>query len=59
VKPALIDTDIYAALRKNGVLIDDIDILIAGIALANNLMLVTHNTSHFSRIDGLEIQDWT
>ena len=54
-----LSADIYADLRKKGVLIDDIDILIAGIALANNLILVTHNTSHFSRIDGLEIQDWT
>jgi tRNA(fMet)-specific endonuclease VapC len=54
-----ISADIYADLRNNGVLIDDIDILIAGIALANNLIFVTHNTSHFSRIESLEIQDWT
>jgi len=53
-----ISADIYADLRKKGTLIDDIDILIAGIALSNNLILVTHNTSHFVRIDGLETEDW-
>ena len=50
--------DIYADLRKKGELIDDIDILIAGIVLSNDLVLVTHNTAHFERIDGLELEDW-
>jgi len=50
--------DIYANLRKKSELIDDIDILIAGIALSNNLILVTHNTTHFERIVGLELEDW-
>ena len=36
-------SDIYAALRKSGNPLDDIDILIAGIALANDFILVTHN----------------
>jgi len=31
-----LSAEIYANLRKKGTLIDDIDILIAGIALANN-----------------------
>jgi tRNA(fMet)-specific endonuclease VapC len=53
-----IAADIYADLRKDGQLIDDIDIIIAGIALSNNLVLVTHNRSHFDRIDGLKIEDW-
>lgn len=53
-----ISADIYTDLRRKGILIDDIDILIAGIALSNNLILVTHNTNHFERIDGLETEDW-
>ena len=53
-----IAADIYADLRKAGQLIDDIDIIIAGIAISNNLVLVTHNRSHFERIDGLKIEDW-
>jgi len=53
-----ISAEIYSDLRKKGELIDDIDILIAGIAKANNLVLVTHNRSHFERIMDLEIEDW-
>ncbi|NEO94064.1 MAG: type II toxin-antitoxin system VapC family toxin [Moorea sp. SIO3G5] len=26
--------------------------------LANNLILVTHNTAEFSRVRGLQIEDW-
>ncbi len=50
--------DIYADLRKKGKLVDDIDILIAGIALSNGLVVVTHNIDHFKRINGLESEDW-
>nr|VFK79869.1 MAG: tRNA(fMet)-specific endonuclease VapC [Candidatus Kentron sp. SD] len=49
---------IYADLRKVGKPLDDIDLLIAGVAMANNRVLVTHNRSHFERIEGLEIEDW-
>ena len=55
---ATISSEIYSDLRKQGLLIDDIDLLIAGIAIANDLVLVTHNTDHFSRIKKLAIQDW-
>lgn len=54
-----ISADIYSDLRKKGQLIDDIDILIAGIALNNNLTIVTHNVAHFYRIRNLVVEDWT
>lgn len=54
-----LSSDIYAAMRAQGTPIDDIDILVAGIALANGWMLVTHNRRHFETISGLEIADWT
>nr|VFJ65858.1 MAG: tRNA(fMet)-specific endonuclease VapC [Candidatus Kentron sp. FM]VFJ77204.1 MAG: tRNA(fMet)-specific endonuclease VapC [Candidatus Kentron sp. FM]VFK22408.1 MAG: tRNA(fMet)-specific endonuclease VapC [Candidatus Kentron sp. FM] len=50
---------IYAELRKVGKPLDDIDLLIAGVAIANNRVLVTHNRSHFERIEGLAIEDWS
>jgi tRNA(fMet)-specific endonuclease VapC len=34
------------------------DMMIASIALASNLILVTNNTREFSRIAGLQIEDW-
>lgn len=54
-----ISGDIYASLRKKGTPVDDIDILIAGIAIANDLVLVTNNRRDFEKIEGLEIEDWS
>jgi predicted nucleic acid-binding protein len=50
---------IKAALESDGNRLDDFDLAIAATALANNLILVTNNTDHFSRIDGLRIENWT
>lgn len=50
---------IQADLRKKGSEIGHTDTLIAGIAIANGLQLVTNNTEHFKRIKGLEIANWT
>ena len=49
----------YAALCKRGMPLDDIDLLIAGIALANDLVMVTHNIDHFTRISELDVENWT
>jgi tRNA(fMet)-specific endonuclease VapC len=56
---AAISSDLYAELRKTGKQLDDIDILIAGIALSNGMRLVTRNTKHFDRIDALKVIDWS
>lgn len=49
---------IRAALHQAGQPIGDHDTLIAAQALTANLILVTHNVAHFSRINGLCCQDW-
>ncbi|KAB8315536.1 type II toxin-antitoxin system VapC family toxin [Tolypothrix campylonemoides VB511288] len=49
---------IRAELAAIGMLIGPYDMQIAAIAMANNLILVTHNTKEFSRVDGLQIEDW-
>ena len=51
--------EIYADLRKKGTPVDDIDLLIAGVALENNLIVVTNNVNHFDRIDGLTVENWS
>ena len=56
---ATISADIYANLRNKGTPIDDIDILIAGIAIANHLIIVTNNIRDFGKIENLEIRDWS
>ena|SRR5687768_2201709 len=44
-----------ADLRARGLLIPDLDLIIAATALAHNLTLVTGNRRHFARIPGLAI----
>lgn len=48
----------YAETRKIGQPVDDIDLLIAGIALANDMVIATNNQKHFGKISELEIVDW-
>lgn len=43
------------SLRKSGNLIDNMDLLIAATALANNLILVTNNQKDFKKIKELKI----
>jgi len=50
--------EIYADLRRKGKLISDADILIAAIAVTNDSILVTNNTEHFRRIEGLKFENW-
>lgn len=50
--------DVKAALRKQGMLIEDFDLLIAATARTFGLTLVTNNTGHFSRITGLRLENW-
>lgn len=45
-------------LRKAGEIIDDFDMLIASICLAENAVIVTDNIKHFKRIKGLRVENW-
>lgn len=49
---------IYADLYRTGTLIGDADILIAATAIENGLVVATNNVVHFSRIAGLDIENW-
>ncbi|HLG16733.1 MAG TPA: PIN domain-containing protein [Blastocatellia bacterium] len=56
---AALAADIWSDLKRRGLLIGEVDILIAGIALSEGLAVATHNTGHFNRIAGLQVVDWT
>ena len=61
--PIYSSLDIYAktksSLRKQGLLIDDFDILIGSTAVAHDMIMVTNNVAHLGRIENIIIEDWT
>ena len=50
--------EVRAALARAGTPIGGYDLLIAGQALARDLILVTHNVREFERVAGLRFEDW-
>jgi tRNA(fMet)-specific endonuclease VapC len=50
--------EVFAALRKQGAIIDDADILIAATAQVHGLVLITNNLAHFRRIPDLRSETW-
>jgi len=47
-----------AGLERKGKLIGPMDILIAGHALSEHLILVTNNEKEFQRVAGLKVENW-
>jgi tRNA(fMet)-specific endonuclease VapC len=63
-----LDFDVVAAshyalirddLERRGCIIGNNDLMIAAIALANDLTVVTNNVDEFSRVAGLRVEDWS
>jgi len=50
--------EIYAYLKRDGNLIEDADILMASIAIVENLVLITDNIRHFERVKDLNTENW-
>lgn len=63
VLPIIQALDLFAEeksrLRKLGTPISDFDLLIGTTSIANNMVMVTNNTSEFSRIENIDLVDWT
>lgn len=55
--------DVYAKekarLKKQGLLVDDFDILIGATAVSNDMVMVTNNVNHLNRLENIIIEDWT
>lgn len=50
---------IRSVLERMGQRIGDLDMLIAGHAVASHCVLVTNNLREFSRVPGLHVEDWS
>ena len=59
IRTVKLSANIQAELRKKGNEIGHTDTLIAGVAMAGDLQLITNNTDHFKRIKGLDLANWT
>jgi tRNA(fMet)-specific endonuclease VapC len=49
---------IRSRLEKSGTPIGPNDLLIAAIAIANDVTVVTHNLDEFERVEGIKVEDW-
>ena len=56
------EAGIYGKIRQqlaaDGKIIGSNDLLIAAVAMSYGATIVTHNTDEFSRVSGLQIEDW-
>jgi tRNA(fMet)-specific endonuclease VapC len=63
VLPIYHSIDLYAKekarLRKQGISLDDFDLLIAATSITHNLIMVTNNTKHFKNVSQIILEDWT
>jgi tRNA(fMet)-specific endonuclease VapC len=63
ILPIFNSLDLYAIekakLRRKGQPIDDFDLLIGVSSIANGMIMVTNNESHFERISDIKIENWT
>ena len=60
-KAALIQAELRAKLEKKGLPTQKEDSMIAAIAIANHMVLVTRNTRHFTpiqQVSNLQIENW-
>ena len=57
-REATIFAQLKANLANEGKVVEDADLMIASVALTNNLTLVTNNTKHFARIPDLKLSNW-
>ena len=45
-------------LRRQGIEVPTVDLMIASVALVHDKTMVTHNTADFQNIPGLRLNDW-
>ena len=57
-KSAKIFGTLKASMQKKGIVVADMDLLIASISIANGEELISNNLAHFSKIELLEVSSW-
>ncbi len=57
-KSASIFSTLKSDMQIKGIVVADMDLMIASIALANGEKLISNNLKHFSKIENLELENW-
>ena len=57
-KSAKVFGELKATMQKKGVVVADMDLMIASIVIANGERLISNNLGHFSKIEDLEVESW-
>lgn len=57
-KSAAIFSTLKANMQNKGIIVADMDLMIASIALANGEKLISNNLKHFNKIENLEFESW-
>lgn len=57
-KSATLFSALKVKMQAKGIVVADMDLMIASIALANGEKLISHNLKHFSKIETLELESW-
>ena len=57
-KSASIFSTLKSDMQTKGIVVADMDLMIASIALANGEKLISNNLKHFSKIANLELENW-
>jgi predicted nucleic acid-binding protein len=47
-----------ANMQKEGIVVADMDLMIASIVIANDEKLISNNIRHFSKIEALDVESW-
>ena len=55
---AAVGSNLHAMLGNKGLTIGERDSMIAGIAMANDWVMVTDNVKEFSRVPGILVENW-
>ncbi|NOZ90406.1 MAG: type II toxin-antitoxin system VapC family toxin [Epsilonproteobacteria bacterium] len=57
-KSAKLFGELKSNMQNRGIVVADMDLMIASIAIANSEKLISNNLKHFSKIDILEVESW-
>lgn len=57
-KAASVFSTLKSSMQNKGVVVADMDLMIASISLANGEKLISNNLKHFSKIENLDLESW-